>query len=1328
MVVETRKTRKRPAGLAAYREWDDISLGDSDDNAKRTIPKKRVRPVDSSDSERHDTPDDSQTDDDEAIGSSDDFGDRPRRSKRQKRTRDNNRSLRRRPHYTMRVGSSESDESEDELNLRRLDVPRKRGRPSRLVRLNAPAKIITNFGSRRSDRVRHNVNMKEVEADDPWTPDSGNPTAPIAPKPTGAREVFQPLPRGDSFRERHCQTCEVCGNTNYSAGTFVYCQGCSLAYHKSCLGHRGGREHLVTKVAEDDFVLQCRRCINFPRRKDVTAPDHARCQDCKTVGRSCKAFRSRKTPAQEQREREDNHGVDPTTEVNPILINNPNNVMFRCNKCSRPFHYHHLPPRTQYSSAMNIGYTDEERAAARYSEYSHDFKCKECLEIGSKKVATIVAWRPVDVETYIAGTAIEFMDEDDVEYLIKWENSSYFQVTWMPGAWVWGVAAHVTRTAFAKKNPPMKVTTEAAVPEEYLRIDIVLDVKYTNVIDIRTADIDRARIREVGKALIKYKGLGYEEAVWEGVPEPEDGDRWTDWVTAYNDWVLGRYTHLPKVHALKARLDKVRSQDFINLEKTKQPENVTGGELMKYQVDGLNWIYHQWHNMRNGILADEMGLGKTIQVIAFLAMMVQDHNCYPFLIVVPNSTCPNWRREIKQWAPSLRVVAYYGSSTARQMAYNYELYPGTAKERRDLRCHIVVTSYESVIDVSGGKFFKNVPWQGLIVDEGQRLKNDKGMLHSTLSSWKIPFRLLLSGTPLQNNARELFNLLQFLDDSINAAAMEEEYAEMSRDKILKLHDLIRPYILRRTKAQVLTFLPPMGQIIIPVSMSMLQKKLYKSILAKNPALLRALFNATSLKAQERANLNNILMQLRKCLCHPFVYSQHIEERQLQAPMLHRNLVEASSKLQLLELLLPKLKARSHRVLIFSQFLDMLNIIEDFLDGLEMRYQRLDGSVNSLEKQKRIDEFNAPNSPLFAFLLSTRAGGVGINLATADTVIVLDPDFNPHQDIQAISRAHRIGQTKKVLCFQLMTRRSAEEKIVQIGRKKMALDHIVVDQLDAEDLEDKDVESILRHGAAALFNDDENDKDIRYDDASVELLLDRSQIENTKSGTDQSAESSFSFARVWANKEEKLEDSLESSEEETPPDPSLWEKIIKERERAAAEEAAARAVAFGRGKRARAVDIIAMHTHISVHADIFQAVDYAKTSPGAQEDREDIGSSGDEKAQDAASAKDVARRVQHESDTDFRAESEDDREEEDFIADQQLLLEAAELAETRPVPSQPITLPPSVNMPPKVAQQAVVEPPTVAPVSVAVKQRKGTAIKHPQESVPNVEQHQGSGNE
>ena len=1024
-------------------------------------------------------------------------------------------------------------------------------------------------GTRRSERsTRVRRNMEEVGEDHI---EEGHAPAAAIQRSSGARELFKPLARGNPFRGRHMQTCDTCGNVNSSSALLIYCQGCSLAYHKTCIGPRGNRDHLVTKVDDEDFVLQCRRCVNTYRRKDALAPDLARCLDCYQTNSSCAPFRPRKTMLQEQKEREENDGEDPVVAVDNTLVNSAENVLFRCIKCSRACHYHHLPSRDPY--AMDHDSNDKERGEARLAEYSQDWQCKDCIEAPAK-VSSLIAWRPLDPEAYNPGVQVEYVEEDEKEYLIKWEALSYFQAEWKAGPWVWGVTQVGTRRSFFKKAQAPKMSAEDAIPEEFLRIDIVLDVKYTNVIDIRTDEIDRARIKEVGKALIKYKGLGYEDAVWEKVPTSEDGDRWTDFVTAYNDWVLGRYTHAPKNVPLKARLEKVREKEFAKLEKKKQPDNLIGGELMKYQIEGLNWLYYQFYQQKNGILADEMGLGKTIQVIGFLGMMMHDHHCWPFLIVVPNSTVPNWRREIKQWAPSLRVVTYYGSAQARQMAYKYEMYPEGSK---DIRCHVVVTSYEAATDDSCRKFFKSVQWQGLIVDEGQRLKNDKSQLHNALCALKVPFRILLTGTPLQNNARELFNLLQFLDDRIDAEKMEQEYAEMTNEKIAKLHDLIRPFILRRTKAQVLTFLPPMAQIIVPLSMSLLQQRLYKSILAKNPELVKSIFSLNKgVKATERASLNNILMQLRKCLCHPFVYSGEIEERHQSAAVLHRNLAEASSKLQLLEILLPKLHERGHRVLIFSQFLDMLTILEDFMDGLQMPYQRLDGNTASLERQKRIDEFNAPNSSLFAFLLSTRAGGVGINLATADTVIIMDPDFNPHQDLQAISRAHRIGQTKKVLCFQLMTRASAEEKIVQIGRKKMALDHVVVEQLDAEDLEEKDVESILRHGAAELFSDGSSDKEIKYDAASVDRLLDRSQIEKTKTGADGSAEAQFSFARVWANDQAILKDSLTMPEDDVLPDPGVWDKILKERAAAAAAEASARAEAYGRGRRAKAVSAVSIN--------------------------------------------------------------------------------------------------------------------------------------------------------
>ncbi|KAF2830729.1 hypothetical protein CC86DRAFT_343714 [Ophiobolus disseminans] len=1125
-------------------------------------------------------------------------------------------------------GEDEDDSSDS--NILRSDVlpGRKRKRQSQLPQ--KPEKV-PRFGVRQSDRsTRATNNMEETGENDVYRSDSAPKAA--APKLTQVREIFPTLPRSDHFRARHAEGCEVC-YSGPNVAPLIYCQGCSLAYHKNCIGTRSNRDHLVTKVGNETFVLQCKRCINFYQKKDANAPDLARCQDCAQHGSSCKPFRHRKTTVQEMKDREDNDGQDPITDVDPKRVNNAHNVLFRCTKCSRAWHFHHLPPLNQY--AMDINRDEEETADERFREYSSRWMCKDCEDTDEQKVGGLIAWRPSDVETYRPGASCDMIGEDDKQYLIKWENESYFQAAWFSGAWTWGVTAAAMRKAFFKREDGPKMRTEDAIPEEYLRIDIVLSVKYTSYVEVRSEEIDKARIKEVDKALIKYKGLGYEDAVWEKVPTHEDGDRWLDFVTAYNDWVAGRYVRYPKQGPLKGRLEKVRNHPFAKLEKEKQPDNLVGGELMKYQIEGLNWLYYQWYSQKNGILADEMGLGKTIQVIAFMATMVQEHNCFPFLIVVPNSTAANWRREIKQWVPSLRVVAYFGSAQAREMAHKYEMYPEGAKE---LRCHIVVTSYEAAADDSCRRMFRSVSWAGLIVDEGQRLKNDKSQLYTALSSVKAPFRVLMTGTPLQNNARELFNLLHFLDETIDAAQLEEKYAEMTSENVRELHDQIRPFILRRTKAQVLTFLPPLGQVILPISMSHLQKQLYKSILSKRPELLKALFASDkSLKQQERANLSNILMQLRKCLCHPFVYSREIEERTNVAAVSHRNLVEASAKLSLLELLLPKLKARGHRVLIFSQFLDMLNIIEDFLDGMQMAYQRLDGQMGSLEKQKRIDQFNAPDSPLFAFLLSTRAGGVGINLATADTVIILDPDWNPHQDLQAIARAHRIGQKKKVLCFQLMTRASVEEKIIQMGRKKMALDHVVVEQLDADDIEEHDVESILKFGAAELFKDDNAEQDIRYDDDSIEKLLDRSQIENTKAAADDdSAEAQFSFARVWANDKGALQNDLGTVEEEVAPDPGVWDKILKERQAIAAAEALARADAMGRGRRARG------------NVDYVTEKDGVDTASAAAEDAFEDDLAPPSPVKKANGRK--KNRANSESDTDFQADTEDESEPEPEAAE------------------------------------------------------------------------------
>ncbi|KAL8940694.1 MAG: hypothetical protein Q9216_002681 [Gyalolechia sp. 2 TL-2023] len=1214
-MVVTRPTRTTRAKAPGFTDFANVSLSSEDELVTGRVSKRaksrKVQHLSARSKRQH--RDDSSTQD------------------QQPRRRQTSRRVTQGRNYDDSIGLEESEDDSSSEALSSLGK-RKRGRATKLV-VRGPS------AARRSNRSGRGLrSMHEIGEDD--IPEVI--TAQSAAKAIGAKESFQPIASDDQFRLRHQNECESCGfsGDDEGKGILVFCQGCSMSYHHRCLGPRNSREHLVTKIGDRNFVLQCRRCIGAARQKEPCAPNQGICTICHKTGATSAPFRERKSPRQEQKDREDNEGEDPTTEVPGSLINDAGNVFFRCVSCFRAFHFNHLPSKDH--DAMVEDLSDEELAIRRFTDYCQygNWTCQQC-STAPAKVSSLIAWRPVNLDTYVTGATTQMVDEDAKEYLIRWDKCSYSKSTWMPGAWVWGVTKHAMRSAFSNrengKNLP-KMRFEDAIPEEWLRVDIVLDVEYTNVVKMQLEKVDLKRVKEVKRAHVKFKGLGYEDVVWDEPPDPQDTERWEDFRSAYNDWVRGRYVHLPHITTLNNRLAKERTRDFEEKAALKdQPKSLAGGNLMAYQLDGLNWLYYQWHRQQNAILADEMGLGKTIQIIGFLLTLQENHGCWPFLVIVPNSTCANWRREIKHWAPSLRVVTYFGSSEARKLSQKYELFPAKG---RDLKCHVVVTSYDAAQDDEFRKVFRGIPWQGLVVDEGQRLKNDKNILYNALSALNAPFKVLLTGTPLQNNARELFNLLQFLDASIDAAKLEAEYTEFTKENVPRLHDMLRPFFLRRTKAQVLTFLPAMAQIIVPVTLTVLQKKLYKSILARNPELLRAIFGGSrrALAKTERASLSNILMQLRKCLCHPFVYNQEIEERNSNVTISHRNLVEASSKLQLLELMLPKLQERGHRVLIFSQFLHMLDIIEDFLDGLGLFHQRLDGSMGSLEKQKRIDEYNAPDSRLFAFLLSTRAGGVGINLATADTVIILDPDFNPHQDIQALSRAHRIGQKKKVLVFQLTTRSTAEEKIMQIGKRKMALDHALIEQMDADDDEPVDVESVLRYGTEALFQDDDAN-DIKYDSTSVDKLLDRSQIEKTDIATDQSAESQFSFARVWANDKGMLEDGLEEEEADSVPmvaDTSLWEKILKEREAEVAREAAQKAEMLGRGKRQR------------------QAVDYATQGDQA------VAPTPERTARD---------RGAEASDTDFEAQVLESEEDEDDLRnehedDQDLTKELSEAKERR----------------------------------------------------------------
>ncbi|CAO3597234.1 unnamed protein product [Absidia cylindrospora] len=698
------------------------------------------------------------------------------------------------------------------------------------------------------------------------------------------------------------------------------------------------------------------------------------------------------------------------------------------------------------------------------------------------------------------------------------------------------------------------------------------------------------------KVYAKFHGRPYDEACWDTPPfEPELK---APYLKALRYYRIIDNMNTPinmKKHIKEAR-SKLDPVDFGQLREFKtQPSYVANGTLLPHQLDGLNWFQYQWERKQPCILADDMGLGKTIQVVTFLDVLFNRYNVYPFLIVVPNSTATNWIREFNKWAPDLVVVPYFGSKKGRTLAKQHEIFRHGRGDNQ-ISCHVVVMTYESALS-DLGEFSRLKLWPYIVVDEAQRLKNNESLLFKSLSQIKTDNRILLTGTPLQNNMGELINIMNFVDppNFNDTHDITNYYSDLNHQTVQELHRKLKPYFLRRTKDIVLKDLPPKKELIVPLSMTRLQKELYKDYLMKGSKSMAQLLQNLSRDGEHvdkggkpgKQNYNNILMSLRKILNHPYLIPG-VEAIQKNAADTQQAMVDACGKLKLLHMMLPKLFAHGHRVLIFSTMAIALDILEDYLVGAGIKLVRVDGSTSQVDRVTCIDKFNAPDSDVKVFLLTTRAGGVGINLATADTVIIYDSDFNPHADLQAISRAHRFGQKKPVLILRLMTRLSVEERILEKSKKKMVLDHLVVDKMDDEELESEDVESILKFGLKALFDDDDDaETNITYKAADVDNLLDREaifsvdtvpseEIDVTDEKKDESgtANMSFSFAKIWqtgertgnaTNNDDSNEKANENSEQQ---DQDIWEKLLEENQRIAEDESRRSAENLGRGARKR----------------------------------------------------------------------------------------------------------------------------------------------------------------
>uniref|UniRef100_A0A8C9MGB0 Chromodomain helicase DNA binding protein 5 n=1 Tax=Serinus canaria TaxID=9135 RepID=A0A8C9MGB0_SERCA len=962
---------------------------------------------------------------------------------------------------------------------------------------------------------------------------------------------------GDGYETDHQDYCEVC----QQGGEIILCDTCPRAYHLVCLDPE------LEKAPEGKWS----------------------CPHCEKEGIQWE-------PKEEEEEEEDGGEEEEEDDhMEFCRVCKDGGELLCCDTCPSSYHLHCLnPPLPEIPNG--------------------EWLCPRCtVSVTAIPIPySAPAPTPACPPALSPPKALEGIPER--EFFVKWAGLSYWHCSWVkelqlelyhtvmyrnyqrkndmdePPAFDYGSGDEDSQREKRKNKDPQYAKMEErfyryGIKPEWMMIHRILNHSFDKKGDIHY--------------LIKWKDLPYDQCTWEiddiDIPYYENLKLlyWN-----HRELMLGEDTRpLKKLNKKgkklkEEKLEKPPETPLVDptVKFDKQPWYIdaTGGTLHPYQLEGLNWLRFSWAQGTDTILADEMGLGKTVQTIVFLYSLYKEgHSKGPYLVSAPLSTIINWEREFEMWAPDFYVVTYTGDkesrSVIRENEFSFEdnaIRSGKKvfrmKKEAQIKFHVLLTSYELItIDQA---VLGSIEWACLVVDEAHRLKNNQSKFFRVLNSYKIDYKLLLTGTPLQNNLEELFHLLNFLTPERfnNLEGFLEEFADISKeDQIKKLHDLLGPHMLRRLKADVFKNMPAKTELIVRVELSQMQKKYYKFILTRN-------FEALNSKGGgNQVSLLNIMMDLKKCCNHPYLFPVAAVE----APVLPNgsydgnSLVKSSGKLMLLQKMLKKLRDGGHRVLIFSQMTKMLDLLEDFLEYEGYKYERIDGGITGGLRQEAIDRFNAPGAQQFCFLLSTRAGGLGINLATADTVIIYDSDWNPHNDIQAFSRAHRIGQNKKVMIYRFVTRASVEERITQVAKRKMMLTHLVVRPglgSKSGSMTKQELDDILKFGTEELFKDDvEGDnKDvddssvIHYDDAAISKLLDRNQdaTDDTELQNMNEYLSSFKVAQYVVREEDGVEEvEREIIKQEENVDPDYWEKLLRHHYEQQQEDLARN---LGKGKRIR----------------------------------------------------------------------------------------------------------------------------------------------------------------
>nr|XP_031548079.1 chromodomain-helicase-DNA-binding protein 7 [Vicugna pacos] len=660
---------------------------------------------------------------------------------------------------------------------------------------------------------------------------------------------------------------------------------------------------------------------------------------------------------------------------------------------------------------------------------------------------------------------------------------------------------------------------------DYVEVDRIMDFA-------RSTD-DRGE--PVTHYLVKWCSLPYEDSTWELRQDIDQAK-------------IEEFEKLMSREPETERVERPPADDWKKSESSREYKN--NNKLREYQLEGVNWLLFNWYNMRNCILADEMGLGKTIQSITFLYEIYLKGIHGPFLVIAPLSTIPNWEREFRTWT-ELNVVVYHGSQASRRTIQLYEMYfkdPQGRVIKGSYKFHAIITTFEMIL--TDCPELRSIPWRCVVIDEAHRLKNRNCKLLEGLKMMDLEHKVLLTGTPLQNTVEELFSLLHFLEPSRfpSETTFMQEFGDLkTEEQVQKLQAILKPMMLRRLKEDVEKNLAPKEETIIEVELTNIQKKYYRAILEKNFTFLS--------KGGGQANVPNLLntmMELRKCCNHPYlingaeekILEEFKETHNADSPDFQlQAMIQAAGKLVLIDKLLPKLKAGGHRVLIFSQMVRCLDILEDYLIQRRYPYERIDGRVRGNLRQAAIDRFSKPDSDRFVFLLCTRAGGLGINLTAADTCIIFDSDWNPQNDLQAQARCHRIGQSKSVKIYRLITRNSYEREMFDKASLKLGLDKAVLQSMSGREnapngvqqLSKKEIEDLLRKGAYGALMDEE-DEGSKFCEEDIDQIL----LRRTHTITIESEGKGSTFAKAsFVASGNRTDISLD--------DPNFWQKWAKKAE-------------------------------------------------------------------------------------------------------------------------------------------------------------------------------------